>query len=127
MLCFSFTHTNTRSMSLYCFLFGVFKEIMLILKLGICKSNALCEDKFQCFCMCILQIGKDGGLERISTEVSELHKSKRQLMGLVEEKDLQISEKNATIKTYLDKIVSLINSHSALYLDTKIWSYLTTQ
>ncbi|TXG71410.1 hypothetical protein EZV62_006345 [Acer yangbiense] len=55
-------------------------------------------------------IGKDGGIERISTEVSELHKSKRQLMGLVEEKDLQISEKNATIKTYLDKIVNLTDN-----------------
>ncbi|KAK3218786.1 hypothetical protein Dsin_012756 [Dipteronia sinensis] len=55
-------------------------------------------------------IGKDGGIERISTEVSELHKSKRQLMGLVEEKDWQISEKNATIKTYLDKIVNLTDN-----------------
>ncbi|KAI9161249.1 hypothetical protein LWI28_015729 [Acer negundo] len=55
-------------------------------------------------------IGKDGEIERISTEVSELHKSKRQLMGLVEEKELQISEKNATIKAYLDKIVNLTDN-----------------
>jgi nucleoprotein TPR len=39
-------------------------------------------------------------------EVSELHKSKRQLIELVEQKDLEISEKNATLKSYLDKIVS---------------------
>ena len=55
----------------------------------------------------VLQIGKDGEIEKLSTEVSELHKSRRQLMELVEQKDLQISEKNATVKAYLDKIVSL--------------------
>ncbi|XP_019183397.1 PREDICTED: nuclear-pore anchor isoform X3 [Ipomoea nil] len=55
----------------------------------------------------LLSIGKDGEIERLSTEVSELHKSKRQLMELLENKDLEISEKNATIKSYLDKIVTL--------------------
>lgn len=40
------------------------------------------------------------------TDVSELHKSKRQLLELVQHKDLEISEKNASIKSYLDKIVS---------------------
>lgn len=38
-------------------------------------------------------------------DVAELHKSRRQLMELVEQKDLQHSEKNATVKAYLDKIV----------------------
>ncbi|CAK7326022.1 unnamed protein product [Dovyalis caffra] len=52
-------------------------------------------------------IGKDGEIERLMTEVSELHKSKRQLLELVEQKDLEISEKNATINSYLDKIVHL--------------------
>ncbi|KAG6675327.1 hypothetical protein I3842_15G095500 [Carya illinoinensis] len=52
-------------------------------------------------------IGKDGEIERLTTEVSELHKSKRQLIELVEQKDLEISEKNATFKSYLDKIVNL--------------------
>lgn len=54
------------------------------------------------------KIGKDGEIERLSTEVSELHKSKRQLMELLENKDLEISEKNATIKSYLDKIVCTV-------------------
>lgn len=35
-----------------------------------------------------------------------MHKSKRQLIEMVEQRDLEISEKNATIKSYLDKIVS---------------------
>jgi len=42
----------------------------------------------------------------LRTEVAELHKSKRQLLELNEQKDLELSEKNATMKSYLDKIVS---------------------
>ncbi|CAK9179681.1 unnamed protein product [Ilex paraguariensis] len=57
-------------------------------------------------------MGKDGEVERLSTEASELHKSKRQLIELLEQKDLEISEKNATIKSYLDKIVNLTDSSS---------------
>ncbi|XP_057795095.1 nuclear-pore anchor [Salvia miltiorrhiza] len=52
-------------------------------------------------------IEKDGELERLMREASELHRSKRQLMELVEQRDLEINEKNATIKSYLDKIVNL--------------------
>ncbi|XP_015078982.1 nuclear-pore anchor isoform X1 [Solanum pennellii] len=55
----------------------------------------------------IQSIGKDGDVDRLSTEASELRKTKRQLMELVEQKDLEISEKNSTIKSYLDKIVHL--------------------
>ncbi|KAI5332476.1 hypothetical protein L3X38_022605 [Prunus dulcis] len=50
-------------------------------------------------------IEKDGEIERFKTEVSELHKSKRQLIELMERKDLEISEKNATVKSYMDRIV----------------------
>lgn len=53
------------------------------------------------------QIGKDGEIERMNVEVSELHKSKRQLLELVAQKDVAISERNATIQSYLEKIVSL--------------------
>ncbi|KAK7842226.1 nuclear-pore anchor [Quercus suber] len=60
----------------------------------------------------IHSIGKDGEIETLATEVSELHKSKRQLIELVAQKDLEISEKNATIKSYLDKIVNSSNSAS---------------
>lgn len=44
-------------------------------------------------------------------EVSELHKSKRQLLELVEQKDVEIGEKNVTIQSYLDKIVSFSFDH----------------
>lgn len=54
----------------------------------------------------LMQIEKDGEVERLTTEMSELHKSKRQLMELLEHKDSEISEKNSTIKSYLEKIVS---------------------
>ncbi|XP_019443676.1 PREDICTED: nuclear-pore anchor-like isoform X1 [Lupinus angustifolius] len=52
-------------------------------------------------------VEKDREIESLRTEVGELHKSKRQLIELNEQKDLEISEKNATIKSYLDKIVRL--------------------
>ncbi|CAM8980267.1 unnamed protein product [Rhodiola kirilowii] len=57
-------------------------------------------------------IGRDGEFERMMAEVSEHQKAKRQLMELVEQKELEISEKNAMIKTYLDKIVSLTENAS---------------
>ncbi|KAL5100700.1 hypothetical protein RYX36_005027 [Vicia faba] len=50
-------------------------------------------------------VEKDREIERLRTEVSELHKSKRQLIELNEQKDLELSEKNTTIRSYLDKIV----------------------
>jgi nucleoprotein TPR len=52
-------------------------------------------------------IEKDGEIERLSTEASELHRSKRQLNELLEQRDLEISEKSAAMKSYLDKIVNL--------------------
>lgn len=39
-------------------------------------------------------------------EVAELNKSKRHLLELLEQKDAETREKNATIQSYLDKIVS---------------------
>lgn len=48
---------------------------------------------------------KDAEIERLTAEVSELHKSNRQLLELIEHKDLQLSERNSSIKAYLDKIV----------------------
>jgi len=47
---------------------------------------------------------KDSEIERLRTEVGKLHKSKRQLN---EQKDLELGEKNVTIRSYLDKIVHL--------------------
>ncbi|KAK8526986.1 hypothetical protein V6N13_084854 [Hibiscus sabdariffa] len=55
-------------------------------------------------------IGKDGEIERLTMEVSELHNSKRQLLGMIEQKDSEIIDKNATIKAYLDKIVNLTDN-----------------
>ncbi|KAG2372296.1 Nuclear-pore anchor [Vigna angularis] len=54
----------------------------------------------------LAEVEKDREIERLRMEVGELHKSKRQLIELNEQKDLELSEKNATMKSYLDKIVS---------------------
>lgn len=74
------------------------------------------------------KIGKDGEIERLSREISELHKSKRQLMELLEQKDIEINEKNITVKNYLDKIVRqlLLNSISFLPLVCIYFSLCTS-
>ncbi|KAL5732068.1 hypothetical protein ACHQM5_004726 [Ranunculus cassubicifolius] len=71
------------------------------------RVSELAEVKSETHQLHLTLIGKDGEIERLSMEVSELHKSQRQLLGLVEQKDLEINEKNATVKSYLDKIVNL--------------------
>ncbi|XP_028799696.1 nuclear-pore anchor isoform X2 [Neltuma alba] len=63
-------------------------------------------------------IEKDREIERLRTEVSELHKSKRQLIELNGQKDLQLSEKNAAITSYLDKIVKL--SENAAHKESRL-------
>ncbi|RWW09056.1 hypothetical protein GW17_00027467 [Ensete ventricosum] len=55
-------------------------------------------------------IAKDGEMERLSLEAAELNKSKRHLLELLEQKDAEIREKNATIQSYLDKIINLTDS-----------------
>ncbi|KAJ0552350.1 nuclear-pore anchor isoform X1 [Helianthus annuus] len=67
-------------------------------------------DKHQIY---LQSIGKDGEIERLSLETSELQKSKSQLLQLIEHKDLEINEKNSSIKGYLDKIVSMTDSASS--------------
>ncbi|XP_026414054.1 nuclear-pore anchor-like isoform X3 [Papaver somniferum] len=57
-------------------------------------------------------IGRDGDVERLSIEVSELHKSNRQLLELIEQRDAEITEKNSTLKIYLEKIVNLTDNGS---------------
>jgi nucleoprotein TPR len=42
----------------------------------------------------------------LKVEISELHKSKCQSLELIEQRDIEIKEKDATIQSYYDKIVS---------------------
>ncbi|KAF3329142.1 nuclear-pore anchor isoform X2 [Carex littledalei] len=58
-------------------------------------------------------IGKDGESERLTVELNELQKSKRQSLELLEQKDAEIREKNSTIQSYLDKIVVLTDNAAA--------------
>lgn len=77
------------------------------------RGSELTEVRAQKHHIHVQSVAKDGEIQVLSTEVSELHKSKRQLMELLEQKDLEISEKNSTIKGYLDKIVSLTENASS--------------
>ncbi|KAG6479091.1 hypothetical protein ZIOFF_062550 [Zingiber officinale] len=58
----------------------------------------------------IKAIAKDGDIERLSLEAQELGKSKQHLLDLLEQKDAEIREKNATVQSYLDKIINMTDS-----------------
>ncbi|KAL6196869.1 hypothetical protein ACLB2K_032482 [Fragaria x ananassa] len=69
------------------------------------RLTELAEVQSQKYQLNLQAINKDSEIEMLKTEVSELHKSKRQLMEIVEQKDEDISAKNVTIQSYLEKIV----------------------
>eukprot|EP00899_Mesostigma_viride_P025375 jgi/Mesvir1/6021/Mv00765-RA.1 len=52
-------------------------------------------------------VEKDGEIERRGVEIRELHSSKRSVLDLLEEKNVEIRGKNEAIKNYLDKIESI--------------------
>ena len=60
------------------------------------------------------QIAKDGEVERLKVEISELHKSKCQSLELIQQRDTEIREKDGVIQSYYDKIVSSPNDLALL-------------
>uniref|UniRef100_A0A0D9VKV6 Uncharacterized protein n=1 Tax=Leersia perrieri TaxID=77586 RepID=A0A0D9VKV6_9ORYZ len=58
----------------------------------------------------IQAIAKDGEIERLKVEISELHKSKCQSLEIIEQRDAEIREKDGIIQNYHDKIVNLADS-----------------
>ncbi|OAY26505.1 nuclear-pore anchor [Manihot esculenta] len=74
------------------------------------RLSELAEVQAQKHQLHLQSIGKDGEIERLTMEVSEVHKSKRQLIELMEQKNSEISEKNTTISSYLDRIVNLTDN-----------------
>ncbi|XP_058095907.1 nuclear-pore anchor-like isoform X2 [Magnolia sinica] len=74
------------------------------------RLSELAESQSQKHQLHLKAIEKDGEVERLSVQASEVQKSKRQLLELLEQKDLEIGEKNATIQSYLDKILTLTDA-----------------
>ncbi|KAE8812824.1 Nuclear-pore anchor [Hordeum vulgare] len=58
----------------------------------------------------IQAIAKDGEVERLKVEISELHKSKCQSLELIEQRDAEIREKDGVIQSYHDKMVNQADS-----------------
>lgn len=56
------------------------------------------------------QIKHHSTTERLSFELGELSKSKRELLEVVEHKNTELDEKNALIKSYLTKVVGVFAS-----------------
>uniref|UniRef100_A0A0E0HLE5 Uncharacterized protein n=1 Tax=Oryza nivara TaxID=4536 RepID=A0A0E0HLE5_ORYNI len=61
----------------------------------------------------IQAIAKDGEIERLKVEISEVHKSKSQSLELIEQRDAEIREKDGIIQNYHDKIVNLADSSAS--------------
>lgn len=56
------------------------------------------------------QIKHHSTTERLSFELGELSKSKRELLEVVDHKNTELDEKNASIKSYLTKVVGVFAS-----------------
>ncbi|ESW21145.1 hypothetical protein PHAVU_005G045700 [Phaseolus vulgaris] len=82
------------------------------------RLRELAETQSQNHQIQLQSVEKNREIERLRMEVGELHKSKRQLIELNEQKDLELSEKNATMKSYLDKIVHL--SENAAHKEARL-------
>ncbi|KAL6912153.1 hypothetical protein ACP4OV_000958 [Aristida adscensionis] len=61
----------------------------------------------------IQAIAKDGEIERLKVEISELHKSKSQSLELIEHREAEIKEKDGIIQSYYDKIVNLADTSTS--------------
>ncbi|CAI5462690.1 unnamed protein product, partial [Closterium sp. Yama58-4] len=78
------------------------------------KSAELAEIKAQVHRLQLEGIQGDGERERLKAELAEAQTSRRDLVDVIERKNLEIDEKNASLKSYLDKIVSLTDSRTEL-------------
>lgn len=78
------------------------------------RATELAQAQAQTHKLELAVIKKDSEAERLSLEVSELHKSKRELLEVVEQKSTELNEKNNSIKIYLDKILNLTSDRGAL-------------
>lgn len=65
-------------------------------------------------------------MEKLSFELAELRKAKRELLDVVDHKNGELDEKNASIKAYLDKIVSPSAQKSFIFLYSTSISFLAS-
>ncbi|CAI5986804.1 unnamed protein product [Closterium sp. NIES-65] len=78
------------------------------------KAAELAEIKAQVHRLQLEGIQGDGERERLKAELAEAQTGRRDLVDVIERKNLEIDEKNASLKSYLDKIVSLTDSRTEL-------------
>ncbi|KAG1327010.1 hypothetical protein COCNU_01G009440 [Cocos nucifera] len=90
------------------------------------RLSELAEVQAENYRLHLKAVEKDGKIERLSLETVEQHKSKRQLLELVEQKDAEIREKNATIQSYLDKIELCSSKDTAASNEERFVAELST-
>ncbi|CAM6117186.1 unnamed protein product [Calypogeia fissa] len=78
------------------------------------RAGELAQEKGKSHKLELDAIRHHSELERLSFELGEVRKSKRDLLEIVDQKNAELDEKNASIKSFLDKIVSLTDERSVL-------------
>eukprot|EP00250_Pteridium_aquilinum_P020517 c24845_g1_i1 orf=374-6757(+) len=78
------------------------------------RSVELAEVQAQVHKLELKSMEQDSDRERLSCELNEARKAKRELLEVIEQKNAEATEKNTYIKGYLDKIVFLSDERSIL-------------
>ncbi|BBN02351.1 nucleoprotein TPR [Marchantia polymorpha subsp. ruderalis] len=76
------------------------------------RSGELAQAQSQAHKLELDAIKHESDMERVSFELSEARKSRRELLDVVEQKNIELDEKNSSIKSYLEKIVILTDERS---------------
>ncbi|KAL2641779.1 hypothetical protein R1flu_009366 [Riccia fluitans] len=76
------------------------------------RSGELAQAQSQVHKLELDAIKHESDLERLAFELSEARKSRRELLDVVEQKNIELDEKRSSIKAYLEKIVSLTDELS---------------
>ena len=74
-------------------------------------------------CLLSLQVQGDGEAERLRVIISELQRGRADLLGLVDQKNAELTERTTASKGYLDKIVSTFLS--VLFTLSLHWSIVS--
>eukprot|EP00850_Spirogloea_muscicola_P002409 SM000009S23538 [mRNA] locus=s9:661826:679755:+ [translate_table: standard] len=77
------------------------------------RSTELAEARAAAHLLELEAMKKDGELQRAGVQLNELRRARKELLDLNGQKDQELEERNASIKSYLDKIVALTEQQAS--------------
>eukprot|EP00850_Spirogloea_muscicola_P012823 SM000084S23159 [mRNA] locus=s84:398777:416839:+ [translate_table: standard] len=77
------------------------------------RSTELAEARAAAHVLELEAMKKDGELQRAGVQLNELRRARKELLDLNGQKDQELEERNASIKSYLDKIVALTEQQAS--------------